>query len=62
MNADETLVAGTYIEGQGRDYNQNRPAAPQTLDQPRNKGQLHLDGMLAPVSRGIQSQARNGLR
>ena len=41
VNADETLLAGTYIENNGPDYNQNRPAgAPQTLDQPRNKGQM----------------------
>ncbi len=43
VNADETLLAGTYIDGEGPDYNQNRPAgagAPQTLDQPRNKGQM----------------------
>jgi len=26
VNADETLLAGTYIEGDGRDYNNNRPA------------------------------------
>jgi oligogalacturonide lyase len=25
VNADETLLAGTYIEGEGRDYNNNRP-------------------------------------
>ena len=40
VNADETLLAGTYIEGNGQDYNANRPAGPQTLDQPRNKGQM----------------------
>jgi oligogalacturonide lyase len=40
VNADETLLAGTYIENNGPDYNQNRPGAPQTLDQPRNKGQM----------------------
>lgn len=51
VNADETLLAGTYIEGEGLDYNQ-RPraaAAPaqagaasqaHSLDQPRNKGQM----------------------
>ena len=45
VNADETLVAGTYIEGNGEDYNQ-RPAQPaespqpQRLIQPRNKGQM----------------------
>lgn len=48
VNADETLLAGTYIEGDGRDYNNQRPAnaAPaaqsqgHALDQPRNKGQM----------------------
>ncbi len=42
VNADETLLAGTYIEGGGQDYNPNRPPQPQTqtLDQPRNKGQM----------------------
>jgi oligogalacturonide lyase len=40
VNADETLLAGTYIEGNGQDYNQNRPQQPQTLEQPRNKGQM----------------------
>jgi oligogalacturonide lyase len=27
INADETLLAGTYIEGDGQDYNNNRPAS-----------------------------------
>lgn len=40
VNADETLLAGTYIEGDGTDYNQNRPTQPQILDQPRNKGEM----------------------
>jgi oligogalacturonide lyase len=50
VNADETLLAGTYIEGDGRDYNNARPARPtpgaapqqqgHSLDQPRNKGQM----------------------
>lgn len=40
VNADETLLAGTYIEGQGADYNPNRPAQPQQLDQPKNKGEM----------------------
>ena len=44
VNADETLLAGTYIEGQGADYNQaartNPAAAPQQLDQPVSKGQM----------------------
>jgi oligogalacturonide lyase len=40
VNADETLLAGTYIEGDGQDYNQNRPQAPQQLEQPVSKGQM----------------------
>ena len=40
VNADETLLAGTYIETEGQDYNANRPAEPQSLIQPVNKGQM----------------------
>jgi oligogalacturonide lyase len=40
VNADETLMAGTYIEGDGADYGGSRPSQPQILDQPRNKGQM----------------------
>lgn len=48
VNADETLLAGTYIEGEGLDYNQRPARAPapatagqaHSLDQPRNKGQM----------------------
>jgi oligogalacturonide lyase len=41
VNADETLLAGTYIEGDGQDYNaRNRTPEPQTLNQPVNKGQM----------------------
>jgi oligogalacturonide lyase len=53
VNADETLLAGTYIEGDGEDYNNRRPpqgeqavapppSASQShpLDQPRNKGEM----------------------
>ena len=47
VNADETLLAGTYIEGTGADYNPNRPPQPQTLDQPRNKGQMMEDRLAA---------------
>lgn len=58
VNADETLLAGTYIEGDGRDYNNQRPtaaaasAAPaqsqgHPLDQPRNKGQMMEDRLAA---------------
>ncbi len=46
VNASETLLAGTYIEGSaGRDYGAPRTASPDSaqvhpLDQPRNKGQM----------------------
>src|SRR5689334_3635489 len=38
VNADETLLAGTLIEGNGQDYGGNRPQQAQILDQPANKG------------------------
>ncbi len=47
VNADETLLAGTYVEGNGQDYNPNRPQAPQQLDQPRNKGQMMEERLAA---------------
>ncbi len=50
INADETLLAGTYIEGDGADYNQNqRQSASQghSLEQPRNKGQMMEDRLAA---------------
>ncbi|HYP06335.1 MAG TPA: oligogalacturonate lyase family protein [Bryobacteraceae bacterium] len=53
INADETLLAGNLIEGNGEDYNNNRPppesaaakpasgtAQGHNLDQPLNKGQM----------------------
>ncbi len=42
VNADETLLAGTYIENGGQDYNSNRSQQPQqqSLIQPPNKGQM----------------------
>jgi oligogalacturonide lyase len=47
VNADETLLAGTYIEGGGPDYNPTRPQAAQQLDQPRNKGQMMEERLAA---------------
>lgn len=47
VNADETLLAGTYIEGDGRDYNGNRPDQPQQLNQPRSKGQMMEERLAA---------------
>jgi oligogalacturonide lyase len=42
INADETLAAGTYLEGDGQDYGGNQPPQQQghALDQPRNKGEM----------------------
>jgi oligogalacturonide lyase len=46
INADETLAAGTYIESDGPDYNQQPGSQPadsqqvQRLIQPQNKGQM----------------------
>jgi len=42
VNADETLLAGTYIESDGPDYNAGRSQSPQpqSLVQPANKGQM----------------------
>ncbi|MPY88681.1 MAG: oligogalacturonate lyase [Luteitalea sp.] len=65
VNADETLLAGTYIEGKGQDYNNRRPrpsrsgeqapAAQQShsLDQPRNKGQMMEERWAARLPMGL---------
>jgi oligogalacturonide lyase len=58
VNADETLLAGTYIEGDGLDYNQRAlgqtPAQqPQTLDQPRSKGQMMEQRLAAHLPMGL---------
>ena len=53
VNADETLLAGTYIEGDGLDYNQGRRAQPQGLEQPRNKGQMMEDRLAARLPMGL---------
>lgn len=62
VNADETLLAGTYIEGDGRDYNNQRPptSAPapapaqgHSLDQPRNKGQMMEERWAARLPMGL---------
>lgn len=44
VNADETLVAGTYIEGAaGQDYGGPRAQRDRPLEEPRNKGQMMED-------------------
>lgn len=40
VNADETLAAGTYIEGEGYQYGASPQGQTHPLDQPRNKGQM----------------------
>src|SRR5215469_16831440 len=52
VNADETLLAGTYTEvtpGPGQAYNPGAPAAPQTLEQPRNKGEMMEQRLAARI-------------
>ena len=57
VNADETLLAGTYIEGEGQDYGGNRTQAQaqqtRTLDQPRNKGQMMEERWAARLPMGL---------
>jgi oligogalacturonide lyase len=55
VNADETLLAGTYIEGNGQDYGANRPqqTQPQQLDQPVNKGQMMEQRLAARLPMGL---------
>lgn len=45
VNADETLLAGTYTEGEGQDFNQQRPqqtpgAERRPLEEPVGKGEM----------------------
>ena len=40
VNADETLAAGTYLEGDGEDYGGKRQEQTHPLDQPKNKGEM----------------------
>ena len=55
VNADETLLAGTYIEGDGQDYGGSRTQTQQTrnLDQPRNKGQMMEERWAARLPMGL---------
>src|SRR5215469_11990593 len=54
VNADETLLAGTYIENEGADYNATgRAIAPQTLEQPVNKGQMMEQTLAAHLPRAL---------
>jgi oligogalacturonide lyase len=56
VNADETLLAGTYIEGDGEDYGgRNSASQPQIqqLDQPVNKGQMMEQRLAAHLPMGL---------
>ncbi len=53
VNADETLLAGAYIVGDGPDYNANRSISAQTLEQPRNKGQMMEERLAAHLLMGL---------
>ncbi len=53
VNADETLLAGTYVEGAGQDYYARRPQQPQLLDQPANKGQMMEERLAARLPMGL---------
>ncbi len=47
VNSDETLLAGTYIEGQGQDYGANRTQQTHPLDQPPDKGRMMEERLAA---------------
>jgi oligogalacturonide lyase len=52
VNADETLLAGTYIEGDGRDYGEAKPQT-HRLEQPAGKGQMMEQTLAARLPRGL---------
>jgi oligogalacturonide lyase len=64
VNADETLLAGTYTEVEPtarQAYNPNAPAAPQTLEQPANKGQMMEQRLAARIPMAMFTiDTRNG--
>ena len=49
VNADETLAAGTFIEGDGADYGGKKEGQNHSLEQPRNKGQMMADRLAAKL-------------
>jgi oligogalacturonide lyase len=55
VNADESLLAGTYIEGNGEDYSRRGNTAQQThpLEQPLNKGQMMEQRLAARLPMGL---------
>lgn len=61
INADETLAAGTYIEGTaGRDYNQPPPGSRLHRDQPG--GSQQAQNMLQPMNKGEMMERRLAAR
>jgi oligogalacturonide lyase len=61
VNADETLLAGTYIEGEGRDYGRNAPPQAQQLDQPPDKGRMMEERLAARLPMALFTMdARTG--
>ncbi len=53
INADETLAAGTYVEGTGQDYGGNRAQQTRSLDQPANKGRMMEERWAARLPMGL---------
>ncbi len=52
VNADETLLAGTYTET-APDQNFGNAISPQRLEQPRNKGQMMEERLAAHIPMGL---------
>jgi len=53
VNADETLLAGTYTEQDAPAMNVTQPDAPQQLDQAPNKGQMMEQRLAARIPMGL---------
>jgi oligogalacturonide lyase len=53
VNADETLLAGTYTEQDALAVNVTQPDAPQQLDQAPNKGQMMEQRLAARIPMGL---------
>ncbi len=53
VNADETLLAGTYIEGEGQGYGGNPTQQTRTLEQPKGRGQMMEERLAARLPMGL---------
>ena len=53
VNADETLLAGTYVEGSGPDYRGAPAQQTRTLEQPRGRGQMIEQRWAARLPMGL---------